>query len=64
MKEPVFNTVSEQEFLIKVHEAMACAYGEVPANLLPDADLEKVILKMAPYVAHWLLEDFNISDKP
>jgi len=53
----------EIEFTIKVHEAMACATGEVPVSCLPQGNLEPLILKMAPRVAKWLLEDFIVSEK-
>ena len=54
---------NEQEFLIKVHEAMACAHSELPVKLLPKGDMDRAILKMAPFVSAWLLEDFDIIEK-
>jgi hypothetical protein len=53
----------EQEFLIRVYENMACAYGEIPAKLLPKGNMDRAILKMAPLVAAWLLEDYDIIEK-
>jgi hypothetical protein len=61
--EQLYKPASEVEFTIKVHEAMACAVSEVPTKFLPEGNLERLVLKMAPRVANWLLEDFNVSEK-
>jgi hypothetical protein len=55
--------VPEAELFIKVHGAMACAHNDVLAKYIPEGDVDKLILKMTPFVVKYLQEDFNITDK-